>query len=102
MQNAGPRAISSLMPMASLGSLLELRALLDVLESRRAPERSVLRVKSKKTGFELAEANSHRAGSRRATKRSPHSPSSARYGRSQRSTPSTEEDDSPDLMFSTT
>jgi hypothetical protein len=90
------------MTMASLGSLLELRALLDVLESRRAPERSVLGVKSTNTGFELAKANSHRAGSRQATKGSPHSPSSARYGRSQRSSPSKEDDDSPDLMFSTT
>jgi hypothetical protein len=62
MQNAGPCAISSSMATGSLGSLLELRALLDVLESQRAPARSVLRVESMKTGFELAEANSHPAG----------------------------------------
>ncbi len=88
--------------MASLESLLELRALLDVLESQYAPESSGLRVESMKTGFEFTEDSSCPAGGQQAAMMSPDNSSTAQYGRCHRGSPSADEDDPPDLVFSTT
>jgi hypothetical protein len=88
--------------MVSLQSLLEHRTLLDVLESQRSPEKSVLMVESRKPGFEFMEARPLSAASQRSAEISLDNSSSAQCSRYQRSGPLAEEGASPNPLFSNT
>jgi len=87
--------------MASLQSLLELRALLDVLESQRPPDKSVRLVKSRKP-FKSTQAHPRPAASQRSDETSPDNSSSAQCGRGERGSPLAEEGASPHPLFSNT